>query len=144
MGSSASIAEKDQQQIILFDGVCNLCNSSVQFIIKRDPLKKFTFASLQSPAATKLLMDFKPQPQDVYSILLIKNGRLFDRSDAILEIVKDLNGGWTILRLFRFLPKTFRDFFYKLISSNRYKLFGKQDSCLVPTADLRGRFLNES
>ncbi len=128
--------------VILFDGVCNLCNGSVQFIIKRDPLSKFSFASLQSTVAAQLLKNFEVSSHDIYSILLIKNGVLFDRSDAILEIAKDLKGPWPALAIFKFLPKTFRDFFYRLIAANRYRLFGKQDSCLLPTPELRARFMD--
>lgn len=142
MGSPASIANTNGRPIILFDGVCNLCNGSVQFIIKHDPAGKFSFASLQSQTAKRLLKNFHLASEDIYSIILIKNGILFDRSDAILEITKDLNGVWGAFRIFKFLPKRFRDSVYKLIANNRYKLFGKQESCLVPTPDLRARFID--
>jgi predicted DCC family thiol-disulfide oxidoreductase YuxK len=142
MGSPHSLEEKNNRSIILFDGVCNLCNRSVQFIIKRDPSGKFSFASLQSRTGKQLMNRFEGDAEDIYSILLIKNGILFDRSDALLEIAKDLNGAWPAFRVFRFLPKVFRDSLYKLIANNRYRLFGKQDSCLLPTADLRARFID--
>lgn len=141
MGSPASIADNNRP-VILFDGVCNLCNGSVQFIIKHDPEGKLAFASLQSAAAQQQLKNFKLPSEEIYSILLIKNGKLFDRSDALLEIVKDLNGIWPAFRVFRIVPKVLRDFIYKLVANNRYKLFGKQDSCLMPTPDLRARFID--
>lgn len=141
MGSLASLTDADRP-IVLFDGVCNLCNRSVQFIIKHDRLRKFAFASLQSVAAEKLLAGFKVQHSDLYSILLLKNGKLYDRSDALLEIASDLNGFWPVLTIFKLVPRIIRDFFYKLVANNRYKLFGKQNSCLMPTADLRARFID--
>jgi predicted DCC family thiol-disulfide oxidoreductase YuxK len=142
MGSPGSITDTNSRALILFDGICNLCNGSVQFIIRHDPAAKFSFASLQSPAAKRLLNHFKLPSEDIYSILLIKNGILFDRSDALLEIAKDLNGAWRVLRIFQFLPKGLRDSLYKLVAKNRYKIFGKQEFCLIPTKDLRARFID--
>jgi predicted DCC family thiol-disulfide oxidoreductase YuxK len=142
MGSPGSITDTNSRPLILFDGICNLCNGSVQFIIKHDPAAKFSFASLQSPAAKRLLHHFKLPSEDIYSILLIKNEILFDRSDALLEIAKDLNGVWRVFRIFKFLPKGLRDSLYKLVANNRYKIFGKQESCLIPTKDLRARFID--
>jgi len=141
MGSLASLTDADRP-VVMFDGVCNLCNSSVQFIIRHDPSGKFAFASLQSPVAEKLLMGYNLQHRDLYSILLLKNGILYDRSDAIVEIASDLSGLWSGLRIFKFVPKILRDSVYKLIAKNRYKLFGKRDSCLMPTPDLRARFID--
>lgn len=140
MGAHSPLA--DHRPVILFDGVCNLCNSSVQFIIRNDPDKKFAFASLQSSVAKDLLTELSSGPTDLYSILLLKNGKVFDRSDAILEISKDLSRPWSAIYVFRFLPKAIRDALYKLIANNRYKLFGRQDSCLMPTPELRARFID--
>lgn len=139
MGAPAEIT--DQRPIILFDGVCNLCNGSVQFIIKRDPTAKFRFASLQSNYAKALLKDLGMSGEHLYSIILVKNTMTHDRSDALLEITRELNGAWPILYVFRFLPKVLRDRLYEFVAANRYKWFGRKDSCMIPTADLRERFL---
>lgn len=141
MGSPAPLNDTHGKSIILFDGVCNLCNGAVRFIVKRDSSARFSFASLQSRVAKQLLSQYALPSNDIYSILLIRNGILFDRSDAILEIAKDLDGMWRTLRVLKFLPKRLRDFIYKLVANNRYKIFGKQDSCLIPTQDLRARFI---
>ena len=137
MGSSASIA-----RLILFDGVCNLCNGSVQFIIKHDPLKKFSFASLQSDTAQKILRNYTLDTPELYSIILFENGRIFDRSTAVLRIAKELSGWWPFFYLFIIVPPFIRHWVYKLIANNRYKMFGKADECWIPMPELRGRFLN--
>lgn len=139
MGSPASIG--DERPVILFDGVCNLCNGAVQFIIKRDQTGKFRFASLQSPAAAEMLTGMQLRPDDIYSILVLKNGKLYDRSDAIIEISKDLPGVWRAIAAAQFLPKVIRDGLYKIIANNRYRIFGKQESCMLPTPELKSRFL---
>lgn len=141
MGTSASI-EKRGRPVVLFDGVCNLCNGAVQFIIKRDPAEKFLFASLQSPAAKQLLGEFELSTDDLYSVIVLKNGKRYDRSDALIEIAKDLPGLWPVLTCFRILPKFFRDAMYKLVANNRYRIFGRQDSCMMPTPELKARFLD--
>jgi predicted DCC family thiol-disulfide oxidoreductase YuxK len=139
MGTSASI-EESYRPLILFDGVCNLCNGAVQFILKRDRSGKFLFASLQSPYAKNALQDFFVTPDNLYSIILIKNGRLYDRSDALLEIARDLDG-WSGFYHLRFIPRPVRDTLYRLVSRYRYNIFGRQDSCMMPTPELRARFL---
>jgi predicted DCC family thiol-disulfide oxidoreductase YuxK len=140
MGSPASIVERGGP-LVLFGGVCNLCNGAVQFIISRDPTGKFRFASLQSVIAKRLLSEFESNTDDLYSIIVLKNGKLYDRSDALIEIARELPGLWSVLATFRFLPKFFRDALYKLVANNRYRIFGRQESCLMPTAELRARFL---
>lgn len=134
----------DQPAIVLFDGVCNLCNGAVNFVIDRDPKKNFIFASLQSSAAQELLKQFHLPLSDYKSIVLIKQGVVFDRSDAILEIARELGKGWPVLYAFKVIPKFIRDGLYKLIAKHRYKLFGKRDQCRVPTKDILTRFLPES
>lgn len=140
MGTPASIDERGRP-VILFDGVCNLCNGAVQFIINRDPTGKFAFASLQSDVAKRLLGNFQIPSESIYSILVIKNKKVYDRSDALIEIARDLPGAWRTLTVFRFLPKFFRDAVYKVIANNRYRIFGKQESCMLPNAELKSRFL---
>ena len=127
--------------IILFDGVCNLCNSSVQFIIRNDPKKLFLFASLQSDAASKILLQFRIKKLDLTSILFIENGRIYDKSTAVLKISRKLKGGYPLLYGFIIIPRFMRDWMYQQLANNRYKWFGKKDICMVPSSDLVDRFL---
>ena len=126
---------------ILFDGLCNLCQGSVQFILKRDKAERFRFASLQSEAAKRLLQDFPEAPRDIGTILLLENGRLYSRSTAALRIAKGLSGLWPLFYGFIILPRWLRDPVYNFIARNRYRWFGKRDSCMIPTPELRDRFL---
>lgn len=141
MGTPAAINDLSRP-VILFDGVCNLCNSSVQFIISRDVEGKFLFASLQSSTAQKLLRQFDVNAKTIYSIIVIKDGKLYDQSDALIEIAKGLPGMWSLMSATKYLPKFFRNWIYRLVAKNRYRIFGKQASCMVPTPDLSARFLN--
>jgi len=127
--------------IILFDGVCNLCNSSVNFIIDHDKKNDFRFASLQSEAGQDLLKKFHLNVKDFDSIILIENGKHYQRSSAVLKIVKKFPGLWKLLYLFIIFPPPVRDFVYDIIAANRYKWFGKKDSCRVPTPELKEKFL---
>ncbi len=131
---------KSDNAIVLFDGVCNFCNSSINFIIKRDKKGYFKFAPLQSEIAQKLVGDkTKPMPE---SVILIENGRTYDRSSAALLIAKKLNGLWPVLYIFIIVPKPIRDAVYNLIGRNRYKWFGKTEACMIPTPEVRSRFLD--
>jgi len=130
------------KKIILFDGVCNLCNSSVHFIIKKDKKKQFLFTSLQSDAARDILLQFQLKNSELDSILLIKNGQVYQKSDAILKIVKHLNGIWKMSYGFIILPKFIRDYVYIIIAKNRYRWFGKREVCMIPTKELQMRFLD--
>ena len=141
MGSPDPITGIHNHHLILFDGVCNLCNGAVRFIIKRDRVNKFRFASLQSAIGQEYLKRFELKPTELFSVLLIKNGQLYDQSDAALEIAKDLSGIWPALNVFRIIPAFVRNVVYKLIAKNRYRLFGKKDKCMIPTPELRARFL---
>ena len=131
----------DNKRIILFDGLCNLCDSSVQFIIKRDSRGYFKFASLQSPLGQYMLHKFDLPATQLYSIILIKGNVLFQKSNAALEIVKDLDRLWPVLYIFKIVPRVLRDWIYDIIARNRYSWFGKKDSCMIPTPDLKSRFL---
>jgi predicted DCC family thiol-disulfide oxidoreductase YuxK len=128
------------EALILFDGVCNLCSGSVQFVIKRDPTAYFKFASLQSDFGQKQLRQLGLDHQSFHSIILITEGKVYQRSDAALEIAKKLNGAWPLFYGFKILPRFLRDAVYNLISRNRYKLFGKKDACWIPTSELKSRF----
>ena len=131
---------KSDSAIVLFDGVCNFCNSSINFIIKRDQKGYFKFAPLQSEIAQKLVGDkTKPMPE---SVILIENGKTYDRSSAALRIAKKLDGLWPLLYIFIILPKRLRDAVYNLIGRNRYKWFGKTEACMIPTPEVRSRFLD--
>ncbi len=129
------------ENIILFDGVCNLCNSSVQFVIKRDKKAKFKFASLQSESGQALLKKFNLPTNDFNSFVYIHGERCYLRSSALLRVLKELGGGWKLLYAFIIVPKFIRDFFYNIIAKSRYSLFGKQNSCMIPTPELKSRFL---
>lgn len=128
--------------LVLFDGVCNLCNGAVRFIIRHDRKGKFKFASLQSTVGRKILEQIGGRPGgDLYSIVLIRDGKAFDRSTAALEIARDLSPPWHLLYSFRVVPKFLRDAVYKLVAVNRYRIFGKKDACMIPTPELRARFV---
>ena len=132
------------KQIILFDGVCNFCNASINFIIDHDPEKRFKFAPLQSEIGQEILRKFNKNTEDFDSVFLLKNNTLYQKSDAALEITKHLSGFWKYLTVFNILPSFFLNFFYDIIAKNRYRIFGKADSCRIPTPELRERFLIEN
>jgi predicted DCC family thiol-disulfide oxidoreductase YuxK len=131
-----------KKQIILFDGVCNLCNTSVQFVIQRDTSGKFNYAALQSVAGQKLLKENNLPANEFYSIILIKNGEVFQRSRAALEIARGLSGLWPLLYVFVIVPPFIRNGIYNWIAKNRYRWFGRKDECMIPTPELKSRFLN--
>ncbi|MCF6347729.1 MAG: thiol-disulfide oxidoreductase DCC family protein [Flavobacteriaceae bacterium] len=131
----------ENRSIILFDGVCNLCNNSVQFIIKRDKKQRFLYASLQSDAAQSILLQFQLKNSDFDSIILIENEKIYQKTTAILKIIKQLNGIWKLGYVFIIIPKFIRDFIYNIIAKNRYKWFGKREVCMIPTKELKMRFL---
>jgi predicted DCC family thiol-disulfide oxidoreductase YuxK len=126
--------------IILFDGVCNFCNGSVQFIIKRDPTGYYTFASLQGEVGKKLLEEHQ-LGEYFDSFVLVENNKCFFGSEAAFRICRHLKGAWKFISVFTIVPKPIRDFFYHMISKNRYKWFGKRESCMIPTKEIRKRFL---
>jgi len=128
-------------KIILFDGLCNLCNRSVQFIIKHDKLEAFKFASLKSESGKVLLSKHDLLSNNIDSIVFIRDNRYYHKSTAVLYILKDLGGVWRLLFGFIIVPRVIRDLFYDLIAKSRYKLFGKKDSCMVPDERIKDRFL---
>ncbi|MEH6908738.1 thiol-disulfide oxidoreductase DCC family protein [Neobacillus drentensis] len=128
-------------RIILFDGVCNLCNSSVKFIIKRDSEGQFKFASLQSETGQTLLR-MHGLNKDLSSFVLLEDDKVYLKSSAALRVCRKLDSAWPILSLFRFLPPFIRDFLYDFVAKNRYKWFGKEESCLVPSPEWKQRFLD--
>jgi predicted DCC family thiol-disulfide oxidoreductase YuxK len=126
--------------VILFDGVCNLCNQFVQFVIARDPRAKFSFASLQSEAAARLAVGVG-SADGRESIVLLENGRAFTQSTAALRIVVALGFPWTLAGALMIVPRPLRDWVYAVVARNRYRWFGKRQVCMVPTPDLKRRFL---
>lgn len=128
--------------VILFDGVCNLCNGSVQYVIRHDKEGYYRFASLQSQAGQQFLRQYNLPVQDFNSFVLIEDGKVYTRSTAALKVAKKLSGMVKLLYGFIIVPAFIRDGVYNLISRNRYKWFGKKDSCMIPTPALKQRFLN--
>jgi predicted DCC family thiol-disulfide oxidoreductase YuxK len=127
--------------IILFDGVCNFCNSSVNFIIGRDSKGYFKFAPLQSEIGEKLLKENGVDTIDTDSVVLIEDGRVYTHSTAALQIARRLDGAWKRFYYLKIVPRVIRDGAYKLFARYRYKLFGKKDACMLPTPEIRARFL---
>lgn len=127
--------------IILFDGVCNFCNGSVNFIIERDRKGYFKFAPLQSEIGEKLLAENGVNKVETDSVILIEDGRVYAYSTAALRIARRLEGVWKLFYGFIIVPRFIRDFFYKLFAGNRYRMFGKMDACMLPTPEIRERFL---
>ncbi|WP_423802291.1 thiol-disulfide oxidoreductase DCC family protein [Neobacillus sp. SAB-20_R2A] len=129
------------ERIILYDGVCNLCNKSVQFIIKRDSAGQFKFASQQGAAGQNLLKKFTLPPK-MNSFVLIENEKIYLESTAVLKVCKDLSGAWRLLAVLFVIPRPIRDRLYKTIARNRYKWFGKTESCMLPKPEWKNRFLD--
>lgn len=127
--------------IILFDGVCNLCNGFVQFVINHNPHGHFRFASLQSDTAREILHNLPPTQQNIDSVVLFQNNRFYQQSTAALLILRQLQRPWPLLYGAIILPALFRDFVYKFIARNRYTWFGQRESCMLPTPELKARFL---
>ena len=130
------------KHIILFDGVCNFCNDSVRFIMKRDKKDLYRYASLQSELGQKLTQERDINTDKVDSIILIQPSEAYYiKSDAALEIAKNMSGLYPVLSVFLFLPRGFRDFFYDLVAKNRYKWFGKKEACPMPSPEEQDKFL---
>jgi predicted DCC family thiol-disulfide oxidoreductase YuxK len=128
--------------VIFFDGVCNLCNRVVQFVIKKDKKKVFRFASLQGKAGQEVLRRFNLSPDDLNSFIVLEGDRIYLRSAAALRVVKSLRGGWKLLYAGIILPRFIRDALYNWIARNRYKWYGKRNECMIPSPELKERFLD--
>ncbi len=135
------MSTSNNNKIILFDGVCNLCNSSVNFVIKHDKKNVFKFAALQSEAGIALISKHKEAASRLDSIVLIEDNKFYEKSTAILRIVKHFSGAYPLLYGFIIIPKFLRNPIYDYIAQNRYKWFGKKDSCMIPTSQLKAKFL---
>jgi predicted DCC family thiol-disulfide oxidoreductase YuxK len=132
----------NDRKVILFDGVCNLCNSSVNFVIDRDKKNVFSFASLQSEAARELMKETGMPYTDMESVVLVDGKQTYFKSDAVIRICQILGGAWKVFSIFKVLPRSLRDLLYDLVAKNRYAIFGKRDTCRVPTPELQGKFLS--
>jgi predicted DCC family thiol-disulfide oxidoreductase YuxK len=129
--------------IMLFDGVCNLCSGSVQFIIRHDPKGRFRFASLQSEAARRLGEEHGFDPADLDTVVLIEKGRVYTKSDAAVRIARRLRGSARHWYAARHLPRPLRDALYDVVARNRYRWFGQKAECMAPTSELRAPFLDD-
>jgi len=133
----------ENKKIILFDGVCNLCNNAVNFIIEYDKKDVFRFASLQSEIGKQLTLERRIDTEKIDSIILIEPGKAYHiKSNAALHIAQELKGGYQLLGQLLFLPGGFRNFVYDFIAKNRYKWYGKKDNCRIPSPELKAKFLN--
>lgn len=142
------MSETHSNTLVLYDGVCGLCNGLNQFLLKRDPDDHFRFASLQSEFSTTLLKRYDINAVDLDTVYVVADygqasQRLLARSDAILHVLGRLGGVWGLLRIGRVLPKSLRDALYNLVARNRYRVFGKYDVCLMPEDRYRRKFLDQ-
>lgn len=130
-----------ENPVLLFDGVCNLCNASVQWILKRDHKAQFRFAALQSEFGQQILQKHGLKQEHFDTVVLSVGDQIFLRSDAPLEIVRRLGGFWKLFYLFKVLPRPLRDALYNFVARNRYRWFGQTAECMLPRPEWKGRFL---
>ena len=131
------------KKIILFDGVCNLCNSSVLFVIRRDKKDLYRFAALQSDLGKEFVASRGIDTTKTDSIILVEPDlAYYTKSSAALKIGRGFGGGWKLLALFEWIPPVIRDFFYDIVAKNRYRWFGRREACMIPTPELRAKFLD--
>ncbi len=131
----------EEHGIILFDGICNFCNDKVNFIIRKDKKDYFRFAALQSEIGKKILSNHGIEMANPDTFILVENGKSYDRTTAALRVARKLNGLWPMMYGFIIVPPFLRDIVYKIIAKNRYKWWGEKESCMIPTPELRKKFL---
>lgn len=136
-----SMNTEDGLPIIFFDGLCNLCSSAVQFILRNDPAAYFRFCSLQSEAATSILEGRLVVGKVPDTVVLVEGGKLYVRSTAALRIARHLKAPWNYFAWLLAVPVPIRDMVYNLISANRFRFFGRRTACLIPSPALRSRFI---
>ncbi len=141
------MSEPDSISVVLYDGVCGLCNHFVQFLLKRDHHDRFRFASLQSDVAAQLLRRHGTNAVDLDTVYVVvdygaRGERLLSRSDAIIHLLQRLGGIWAVVAAGKILPEPVRDSFYKFVATNRYRVFGKYDVCLMPEERFKHKFLD--
>ncbi|MDF9842029.1 MULTISPECIES: thiol-disulfide oxidoreductase DCC family protein [unclassified Paenibacillus] len=129
------------QAVVLIDGVCHLCQGLVRFIIPRDPTGRIKFAPLQSDIGRELLLAAGLEPNRLDTVVLLENGRIYTESSAVLRIAGKLRFPWPAAYLFIIVPRPLRNALYRLVARNRYRWFGRDESCLLPTPDIKRRFL---
>lgn len=139
--SAVALPDLDRHAVLLFDGVCNLCNGFINFIIDHDPNGYFRFAPLQSEVASEMLADFGLSHEAFDSVVMIEEGRWFRRSTAALMVMRRLGGVWAWFYVLMVVPRPLRDLVYDWIAGNRYRWFGKRARCRMPTPELQDRFL---
>ena len=128
--------------VLLYDGVCNLCDRSVQFVLDHEAESTFRFAALQSDVGRRLADAHGIDADALASLVVVDGGRVYTRSDAALRIAQDLRAPWRALQATRYVPRVVRDAVYDLVASNRYRWFGTRDACRIPTSDVAARFLD--
>ncbi len=128
--------------VILFDGVCNLCNGAVNWVIKRDKKNIFKFASLQSVYGLQVIKNYNLSNQYLNTIVLVESDKVYLRSVAVLRILKRLGGIYSAACIFMIIPPPILNFFYNIVAKYRYRWFGKKDSCMVPDASLKEKFID--
>ncbi len=134
-------AETIPSHLLLFDGVCNLCNASVNFVIRNDKRQRFYFASLQSDFARETLSVKAPSIKDMRTVVYIEKGKVYTESTAVLRMLRKLRFPLNLLYAFIIIPRFIRDPLYRYIAKNRYRWFGKKDACMIPSPELQHRFL---
>jgi len=138
----SSFASMNEHPIVFFDGVCNLCNRTVLFIIKRDKKNRFRFASFQGNVGQVFLQQHQLPANTFNSFILVEGDKIYSGSTGTLRVCKYLRGAWPLLYGFIIVPRFIRDGVYNLVARNRYKWFGKKDSCWIPTPVLKEKFLD--
>ncbi|OBZ11528.1 thiol-disulfide oxidoreductase DCC [Bacillus sp. FJAT-27264] len=134
-------ARLHDKSVVLMDGVCHLCQGLVRFIIPRDPKSRFVFAPLQSEIAAQLLRDGGLEPGKLDTVVLVENGKCYTESAAALRIARGLRFPWPLAYVFTLVPRPLRDMIYRYVARNRYRWFGRDEQCLLPTPEIRKRFL---
>ncbi|MCH8567062.1 MAG: thiol-disulfide oxidoreductase DCC family protein [Balneolales bacterium] len=134
--------DSEAYAIIFFDGVCNLCNASINFVIDRDSKRYFRYAPLQSETGQRFLDKHGKSVSDFDSVILSENGKVYEKSAAALRVARKMDGAWPLLYGFIIIPRFLRDVVYNLIAKNRYRWFGKEESCRMPTPELKQLFLS--
>jgi predicted DCC family thiol-disulfide oxidoreductase YuxK len=141
---AATIVDELDQPILLFDGVCNLCNGFVRFVVQFDDAGEFLFAPLQSDVGQELSRRHGLKTEDFDSVVLVEDGAVYTKSEAVLRVCRRLDGPWPLLSAFSVVPTGLSDRMYDLVAENRYRVFGKKDACPVPEPELRERFANRT
>jgi predicted DCC family thiol-disulfide oxidoreductase YuxK len=136
------LENKPLKKIVLFDGVCNLCSGSVQFILKRDKKNQFLFGSLQGNYGQEMLRKYQLPANEFNSFMLIEGEKLYTKSSGALRMLKHLGGAWALLYVLIIVPKFIRDAVYNLVARNRYRWFGKKNECWLPRPEWKARFLD--